>query len=439
MESTVRRNSRSFVRPAAPTPSGSLELSSIDRDVGLRHIVRSLHVFRPRHTHVDDKHQSSSSPARVVRDALGKALVDYYPLAGRIVDGPEGRSTARMELTGDGAWFVTAAASCTLDDVAGLDHHPFAIPAQDLLPDFALPPNVQPLDVPVMMQVTEFACGGFVVGLSSSHTLTDGLGAGQFINAVADYARGLPNPRVGPIWGRGDLVPDPPKKKVHSGPPPSKTSFQFQYLVVDLSVESIDTAKSRFMESTGRRCSSFDVAVAKVWQARTRALRLPDTSARVTLCFFANSRHVLQRPEDEAVGFYGNCFYPATVEAMAGEVEVADVATVVGMVMDAKARLHEEVARWAAGELVAGEEDPYDLWWRDEPLFVSDWRQLGFMEADYGWGTPSHVAPLAAIPFMPVALIVAPPTPRTGVRLMTQCVEEQHMAAFTEEMKAAQE
>ncbi|KAF8724303.1 hypothetical protein HU200_021332 [Digitaria exilis] len=432
MESTVRRTSRSFVRPAAPTPSGSLELSSIDRDVGLRHIVRSLHVFRPRHTHVDDKHQSSSpSPARVVHDALGKALVDYYPLAGRIVDGPEGRSTARMELTGEGAWFVHAVASCTLDDVAGLDHHPFAIPVQDLLPDFALPPNVQPLDVPAMMQVTEFACGGFVVGLSSSHTLTDGLGAGQFINAVADYARGLPNPRVGPIWARGDLVPDPPKTKVHSGPPPSKTSFQFQYLVVDLSVESIDTAKSRFMESTGRRCSSFDVAVAKVWQARTRALRLHDPSARVTLCFFANSRHVLQ-PEEAAVGFYGNCFYPATVEAMAGELEVADVTTVVGMVMDAKARLHEEVARWAAGELVAGEEDPYDLWWRDEPLFVSDWRQLGFMEADYGWArrrTSRRWRPSRS----------CPSRSSTGVRLMTQCVEEQHMAAFREEMKAAQE
>ncbi|KAG2565615.1 hypothetical protein PVAP13_7NG100068 [Panicum virgatum] len=59
-----------------------------------------------------------------------------------------------------------------------------------------------------MMQVMEFTCGGFVVGLSSSHTLTDGLGAGQFINAVADYARGLPKPRVAPIWAR-DIVPQP--------------------------------------------------------------------------------------------------------------------------------------------------------------------------------------------------------------------------------------
>lgn len=43
------------------------------------------------------------------------------------------------------------------------------------------------------LQVTEFTCGGFVVGLISVHTIADGLGAGQFINAVADYARGLAN------------------------------------------------------------------------------------------------------------------------------------------------------------------------------------------------------------------------------------------------------
>lgn len=37
------------MRPAADTPSGSLELSAVDRIVEMRHMVRSLHVFRPRH------------------------------------------------------------------------------------------------------------------------------------------------------------------------------------------------------------------------------------------------------------------------------------------------------------------------------------------------------------------------------------------------------
>ncbi|TKW12343.1 hypothetical protein SEVIR_5G030000v4 [Setaria viridis] len=435
MESTVRRTSRSYVRPAADTPSGSLELSAVDRVVGMRHMVRSLHVFRPRHRVRGEEEDEQRSPARVVREALAKALVDYYPFAGRLVDGAGGPATARVECTGEGAWFVEAVAACSLEDVAFLDHHPFGIPADDLLPDAA--PGVQPVGIPLMMQVTEFTCGGFVVGLSSSHTLTDGLGAGQFINAIADYARGLPKPRVSPIWAR-ELVPSP-RKLLHLGPSPGPPTSQFRYLTVDLTSDSVDRVRSQFHAATGQRCSTFDVAVAKVWQARTRSLRLPDPSVPVTLCFFANARHVL--PKDDgagAAGFYGNCFYPVTVTAEAGAVERADVAGVVGIVRDAKAQLATEFARWAAGEL-AEEEDPYELWWRHEPLFVSDWRRLGFLEADYGWGTPLHVAPLAALQFMPVALIVAPPTPRMGVRIQTQCVEEEHMPAFREEMKAPRE
>ena len=87
----------------------------------------------------------------MVREALGKALVDYYPLAGRLVGGPGGPASARVECTGEGAWFVEAVAGCSLEDVGRLEKYPFAIPEGDLLPDEA--PGVQPLDLPLMMQV----------------------------------------------------------------------------------------------------------------------------------------------------------------------------------------------------------------------------------------------------------------------------------------------
>ncbi|OEL32002.1 10-deacetylbaccatin III 10-O-acetyltransferase [Dichanthelium oligosanthes] len=422
---TVRRTSRSYVRPSAATPSGTLELSIIDRVVGLRHLVRSLHVFAP----VAGR---QGSPARVIREALGKALVDYYPLAGRFVDGPGGPASARVECTGEGAWFVEAAAGCSLDDVGRLDQYPFVIPEDDLLPDAA--PGVEPLDLPLMMQVTEFSCGGFVVGLISCHAMADGLGAAQFINAVGDYARGLPKPRVSPIWAR-DLVPNPPK--LSSAPPPFPRMFQFRHLVVDLSVDSINKVKSQFLQSTGQRCSSFDVAIAKVWQARTRSLRLADPSTLVKLFFFANTRHLMRGGASAATaGFYGNCFYTVTVSAESGAVEGADVAGVVAMIRDPKARLPAEFAQWAAGELV--EKDPYELSFTYESLFVSDWTRLGFLEADYGWGTPSQVIPFAYHPFMPIAIIGAPPVPKAGARIMARCVEEENLPEFKEEMKAFQ-
>jgi len=139
---SVQRTSRSYVRPSAATPSGALELSVIDRVVGLHHLVRSLHVFA---APVAGSQDHARSPARAVRDALGKALVDYYPFAGRFVAG------ARVECTGEGVWFVEAAAACSLDDAGRLDQHPMAIPEDDLLPDAT--PDVEPLDLPLAMQV----------------------------------------------------------------------------------------------------------------------------------------------------------------------------------------------------------------------------------------------------------------------------------------------
>ena len=150
---SVQRTSRSYVRPSAATPSGALELSVIDRVVGLHHLVRSLHVFA---APVAGSQDHARSPARAVRDALGKALVDYYPFAGRFVAG------ARVECTGEGVWFVEAAAAFSLDDAGRLDQYPYVIPEDDLLPDAA--PDVEPLDLPLAMQVQIYILTTMVQG-----------------------------------------------------------------------------------------------------------------------------------------------------------------------------------------------------------------------------------------------------------------------------------
>jgi len=155
----VQRTSRSYVRPSAATPSGALELSVIDRVVGLHHLVRSLHVFA---APVAGSQDHARSPARAVRDALGKALVDYYPFAGRLVDGAGGPGVSRVECTGEGAWFVEAAAAFSLDDAGRLDQYPYVIPEDDLLPDAA--PDVEPLDLPLAMQVQIYILTTMVQG-----------------------------------------------------------------------------------------------------------------------------------------------------------------------------------------------------------------------------------------------------------------------------------
>jgi hypothetical protein len=116
-----------------------------------------------------------------------------------------------------------------------------------------------------------------------------------------------------------------------------------------------------------------------------------------------------------------------------GEVAAGEMVEVVRMVRDAKARLADDVAWWAVGGFA---QDPYELRFTYDSLFVSDLTRLGFLEADYGWGPPAHFVPFSYNPFMAVAVIGAPPAPKVGVRVMTMCVEEAHLPEFRDQMNA---
>uniref|UniRef100_A0ACD6AIC0 Uncharacterized protein n=1 Tax=Avena sativa TaxID=4498 RepID=A0ACD6AIC0_AVESA len=64
-----------------------------------------------------------------VRHGFARALVPYYPVAGRVAP-----SSLAVDCTGEGVWFAEAAASCALADVDGLECCPLLIPAELLLP-----------------------------------------------------------------------------------------------------------------------------------------------------------------------------------------------------------------------------------------------------------------------------------------------------------------
>lgn len=404
-------------------------MSAIDRVPGLRHTVRSLHVFRRNDAaaaaaaHYDAA--AAGRPAEVIRAALSRALVDYRPFAGRFV-GSLYAGEASVECTDDGAWFVDAVTDCSLDDVNGLDY-PLMVSEEELLP--APEEGVDPTSIPIMMQVTEFACGGFVVGLVAVHTIADGLGAAQFINAISEFARGVVKPTIAPIWAR-ELIPNPPK--MPPGPPPSFECFGFKHFVMDVAVDNIAHVKSEYFQTNGHYCSTFDVAIAKVWQARTRAIKY-EPNFKVHVCFFANTRHLLTHVLPKVGGFYGNCFYPVSVTATAEVVASARLLDVIRMIRDGKARLPSEFFRWSTGNVKV---DPYQLTFKHNVLFVSDWTRLGFFEVDYGWGVPNHILPFTYADYMAVAVLGAPPSMKKGTRIMTQCVEEEHLVDFKDEMKA---
>jgi hypothetical protein len=204
---TVAKSPPALIPPAGPTPGGTLPLSCIDKTIGGLALVNLIQVFpRPSLSAAHDD-QGAAAAVAAMRNGFARALVPYYPVAGRVA--PSGLA---VDCTGEGVWFVEAAASCALADVGGLECFPLLIAGELLLPR---PPPGEKLDGLILMaQVTTFTCGGFAVVISFNHTVFDGYGAAQFLTAVGELARGFPAPSVDPVWDR-DAIPHP-----RSPPPP---------------------------------------------------------------------------------------------------------------------------------------------------------------------------------------------------------------------------
>jgi hypothetical protein len=101
-----------LVAPSEATPRHGIWLSNLDLAVPKTHTP--LVYYYPKPEGADDDAGSFLDPARL-RDALARALVPFYPLAGRLANGPGGR--IEIDCTGEGALFAVAKADFTGDEV----------------------------------------------------------------------------------------------------------------------------------------------------------------------------------------------------------------------------------------------------------------------------------------------------------------------------------
>ena len=414
---TVAKSPPELVPPAGPTPGGVLPLSSIDKTAAVRVSVDFIQVFPP------SSDRGGDDQVATMRQGFARALVPYYPVAGRIAEPSPGDLV--VDCTGEGVWFVQATASCSLADVNGLER-PLLIPKAELIP--RPPPEEKLEDLILMAQVTKFTCGGFAVGICFSHLVFDGQGAAQFLQAAGELARGFPAPSVAPVWDR-ETIPDPPK--LPRGPPPSFTAFSFVTQVVEISPESILRIKDEFKAATGETCSTFDAVTAVVFKCRALAVDLPD-AAEVRLGFAASTRHLLQGVLPSVDGYYGNCVYPVGITRSSKTIREAPLPEVVGVMREAKEALKVRFTDWMHG---GAKDDHYNVPLDYGTVTVSDWSRVGFNEVDYGFGEPGYVFTLNDdVNIVASVIYLKPPAPKRGIRLMLRCVEEPHAAVFADEL-----
>ena len=109
---TVTKKSPELLCPAKSTPHEFKYLSDIDDQAFLRTYVTIINFYKK------NPSMEGKDPVKIIREAVAKALVFYYPLAGRLRE-HTGRKLV-VECTGQGVVFVEADADAMLQHL-GVD------------------------------------------------------------------------------------------------------------------------------------------------------------------------------------------------------------------------------------------------------------------------------------------------------------------------------
>ncbi|XP_078447019.1 acyltransferase GLAUCE-like [Wolffia australiana] len=333
--------------------------------------------------------QTRDVAARLKRAVSALISGDYAFMAGRLAFSV---SSSRLELlcNDGGVPFAAASSPLALCRLA-----PLSAPN----PSFhrlLLRTDLSPTVV-FTVQVTRFSCGGFCVGFVTNHCVLDGKSAVEMFAAIAAACRGEePKPR-GICNDRSCLkARDPPKIEFdhdeYAAPAaPPALSAGLQYRVFPFSSAAIKQLKRCAAGAGAGESSTFEVLVAHVWRARTRAVfgrRREDKSAVV----FAVDVRARMAPPLPA-GFVGNAVAAAAASAAAREVMDRGLGFCVERVKAAIARVTDAYVRSAIDWLELNRGLPAT---GGGGFFVSAWWKLPFHELDFGLGRPFYSGPVAS-------------------------------------------
>nr|ABK24452.1 unknown [Picea sitchensis] len=171
-----------MVVQAEPTEECSLFLSNIDQVVA--YVVDTVYFYTPQG---EDKSAASADVVGELKEALGKVLVPYHFMAGRLKLNLE---KGRLEIDCNRAGALFAAANCDLN-LSDLGDVTYPNPVFRNLVLQGVHARKFGANPPLlMMQVTRFKCGGVVLGMSMNHAMFDGVGAMEFMMNFSSIARG---------------------------------------------------------------------------------------------------------------------------------------------------------------------------------------------------------------------------------------------------------
>ncbi|XP_050221520.1 benzyl alcohol O-benzoyltransferase-like isoform X2 [Mercurialis annua] len=422
----VSRREPELIAPAKPTPHELKPLSDIDDQEGFRAHLPVIQIYR-HHSAMQGK-----DPVKVIREAIGKALVFYYPFAGRLREGPNRKLT--VECTGEGVLFIEADADFELEHSGNVLQPPFHFLDEFL---FDVPGSSGIINCPLLLiQVTRLKCGGFVFALRFNHTMTDGSGLVQFMTSIGELARGELSPRILPVWERQVLsARNPPRTTcIHREYDDFTTAIPFPLDdLVDQAFffgpNEIAILRS-YVPPHLRHCTTMEIVTACLWKCRTIALQSkPMLEMRILI---ANNTRKKFSPDLIPKGYYGNGFMISTAVATAGELVKNSIGYALELIRKTKAEMTREYVQSAADTLVIKGRPCFPV---EGSYGISDLRNLGFREVDFGWGKAIYGGVAKAIPILVSYYVAYENEKGENGFVLLACLPAQVMERFAEELQ----
>lgn len=419
----VKQGEPTLVPPADDTQKGLYYLSNLDQNIAV--IVQTIYCFK-------DEGRGNEGAADVIREALAKVLVHYYPLAGRLTISPEGKLI--VDCTGEGAVFVEAEADCEMDDIGDI-----AKPDPVTLGKFVynVPGAKNILEIPPLAaQVTKFKCGGFILGLAMNHCMFDGLGAMEFVNSWGEAARNLPL-TTPPFIDRTVLSSrsppqiDFPHHEFAQIDDISDTAalYQDQMLYRSFCFDADKLAHLKKMateDGTITSCTTFEALSGFVWRARTQALNLK-AQQQTKLLFAVDGRARFSPPLPK--GYFGNGIVLTNAMCESGELLDRPLGSAVKRVQEAVRMVTDSYMRSAIDYFEATRARPSLA----ATLLITTWSKLSFHTTDFGWGEPVQSGPVT-LPEKEVILFLSHGKERRSINVLLG-LPASAMATFQELME----
>ncbi|GAU50843.1 hypothetical protein TSUD_76110 [Trifolium subterraneum] len=383
----IKLGEPTLVLPAEPTKKGLYYLSNLDQNIA--YPVRTIYCYK-------SSSKGNENVAQVIKDSLSKILVHYYPMAGRLTISSEGKLI--IDCTEEGVVFVEAEANCMMEDLGDMTKPNNIEILRKLVYDIHTAKNLLEIP-PLLIQVTKFKCGGFVLGVNVNHCMNDGISAMQFVNSWSDIARGL-DLKIPPFLDRTILKPrNPPqinfphnefaeiedlsntKQLIQEEEEMVYKSFYFNENKLEL------LKKKATEDGIVNKCSTFEALSAFVWRARTKTLNVhPNQEMKLLFAVDGRSKFVPQIPK----GYFGNAIILSNAMCKAGELLKNPLSFSVEVIKRSIEMVTDSYMRSAIDYFEVNRSKPS----LTSTLLITTWTRLSFHEADFGWGKPRSFCPV---------------------------------------------